>query len=154
MLVVQFRKDCLAMTVNNKISALGMPLLCHSLLMASIVLDFFRRNNYGISLIVLSAICLMSLLIGGVFFARHPRLFFFMLESSASFRYSPSIIARLFSWAFVVFVPVLWLILGIDLLPNAISSELLRRIVGSYVFFSYIAATIIVSPFLFSQRNS
>jgi hypothetical protein len=143
----------MAMAATDKLSALGMSLLGHMLLLGSIVSDFFRRTGDGIWLIVLSMICLVSLLIGGVFFTRNPRSFFFMSDNIASSRKNPSVTSRLLVWTFVVMVPVVWILAGIDLLPNAIPSELLRRIVGSYLFFAYVAGAIIVSPFLFNRRG-
>jgi hypothetical protein len=141
------------MAATDKYSSQGMALLGHVFLVVAIASDFFRRSAHGIWPIVLSTICLILLVIAGLIFVREPRLFFFISKNISSFRYDPSVTARLFVWALVVLFPLFWILVGIDLLPNLITSELLRRLVGSYMFFAYIAGAIIGSPYLFGRKD-
>lgn len=132
--------------------AVLLPLLGHVGLVLAIVADFYRRSSEGGLSMLLSVAGLAALVIGGVLFVRHPRSFFFGAENNATQASRPNLILRLLAWVFVVGVPVLWLI-AIDKLPSVIPSGLGVRLVGSYVFFAWIAAAIIVSPYLFGQRR-
>jgi len=129
-----------------------LPLLGHVGLVLAIVADFYRRSSEGGLSVLLSAVCLAALVVGGVLFVRHPRSFFFASDSDVRQARQPSPILRLLAWALVLGAPVLWLI-AIDKLSGVIASGLGMRLVGAYVFFAWIAAAIIVSPYLFGRRR-
>jgi hypothetical protein len=132
--------------------AVALPLLGHLGLVLAIVADYYRRASEGGLSMLLSAVGLVALLIGGVIFVRYPRLFFFRSDDVAKLGHQPNGVIRLFAWALVVITPVLWFI-AIDKLPNVIPSELVMRLVAAYVFFAWVAGAIIVSPYLFGRRR-
>jgi len=132
--------------------AVLLPLLGHLGLVLAIVADFYRRSSEGGLSVLLSSACLVALMVGGILFVRHPRLFFFGSDREGQQARQPSLILRSLAWVFVVGAPVLWLI-AIDKLPSVIPSGLGVRLVGAYVLFAWIAATIIVSPYLFGHRR-
>lgn len=132
--------------------AVLLPLLGHLGLVLAIVADFYRRSSEGGLSVLLSAVCLVALVFGGILFVRHPRSFFFGSDSEGQQARQPNLIVRSLAWVFVVGAPVLWLV-AIDKLPSVIPSGLGVRLVGAYVFFAWIAAAIIVSPYLFGHRR-
>jgi len=138
--------------IDRPSRAVLLPLLGHLGLVLAIVADFYRRSSGGGLSVLLSAVCLVALVVGGILFIRHPRSFFFGSNSEGRPRRQPSLILRLLAWVLVVSAPVLWLI-AIDKLPSIIPSGLGVRLVGAYVFFAWIAAAIIVSPYLFGHRR-
>lgn len=130
-----------------------LPLLGHLGLVLAIIADFYRRSSDGGWSMLLSAVSLVALLVAGILFVRHPRSFFFFgSNGSASLGGRPNPITRLLAWVLVVATPVLWLIV-IDRLSSVIPSGLAMRFVAAYVFFAWIAAAIIASPYLFGHRH-
>lgn len=132
--------------------AVLLPLIGHLGLVLAIVADFYRRSSEGALSVLLSVVCLVALVVGGILFVRHPRSFFFGSDSERQQPRQFSLIGRSLAWVFVVGAPVLWL-LAINRLPSVIPSGLGVRLVGAYVFFAWIAAAIIVSPYLFRHRR-
>jgi len=129
-----------------------LPLIGHLGLVLAIIADFYRRSTGGGISMLLAAVCLVALLVGGILFVRHPRLFFFGLEPSTQPPGRPKTALRVLAWALVVATPVLWLI-AVDQLPSLIPSEWVMRLVAAYVFFAWVATAIIVSPHLFSRHQ-
>jgi len=129
-----------------------LALVGHLGLVLAIVTDFYRRNSEGGFALLLAVAGMAALIVAGVLFVRHPRLFFFRAEDDTTRSISPSWILRVFVWGFVIGGPVLWLI-GIEHLQSSVSSGLGIRLVGSYMFFAWIAAAIILSPNLFGRRQ-
>lgn len=129
-----------------------LALVGHVGLVLAIVADFYRRSSEGGLAMLLSVVGLAALVVGGILFVRHPRLFFFGAEGNTTDSRSPSLILRMLAWAFVVGVPVLWLI-AIDRLQSSIPSGLGMRLVGSYMFFAWVATAIILSSNLFVRRQ-
>lgn len=140
--------------IDRTLPSIMPSLLGHLGLVLAVVADFYRRSSTGGSwAFLLSLVCFVLLILAGIFFVRHPRAFFFQPDLSTGNQHKrPNTIARLSSWAFVIITPVLWLLMVIEL-PNIIPSEIVMRLVGAYAFFAWIAATIIVSPNLFSTTR-
>lgn len=137
---------------DRPLRAVLLPLLGHLGLVLAIVADFYRRSSEGGLSVLLSAVCLVALVVGGILFVRRPRSFFFCPDNEGQQARQPNLIVRSLAWVFVVGSPVLWLV-AIDKLASGIPSRLGVRLVASYVFFAWIAAAIIVSPCLFGSRR-
>lgn len=130
-----------------------LALVGHVGLILAIVADFYRRSSEGGLAMLLSVVGLAALVAGGILFVRNPRLFFFGAEGSTTDSRSPSMILRMLAWAFVIGVPVLWII-AIDWLQTSIPSGLGVRLVGSYMFFAWVAIAIILSSNLFARQSN
>jgi hypothetical protein len=130
-----------------------LALIGHVGLILAIVADFYRRSSEGGLATLLSVVGLAALVAGGILFVRNPRLFFFGTEGNATDSRSSSMILRMLAWAFVVGVPVLWII-AIDWLKTSIPSGLGVRLVGSYMFFAWVAMAIILSSTLFMRQSN
>lgn len=140
------------MAVTEKQSLILAALTGHFCLVVSIVADYFRRNSDGVSALSLGAIGVVALVAGAIIFVRQPRLFFLRDEENGLSDASPGPAKRIVAWVLVVAPPVLWLV-AIDRLSDIILHELPRRLVGSYLFFAWLAIAIILSPHLFGRRQ-
>lgn len=147
MLAVLFMKEFQETDVNDRAPRVATTLLAHGCLLAVIVADFFRRSSEGAPMVMLSGFCVIALLIGGLHFVANPYAFFFM-KPRAGASQPASLGKRLLAWPVVVVTPVLWL-LAVQWMPDMIRSELLLRLVMSYLFFAWIAAAVLLSPYLF-----
>jgi len=135
--------------VNNRSPHVAKTLLAHGCLLGLIVADFFRRSSEGAPMVMLSGFCVILTLIGGLLFVANPHAFFFLKPRAGASE--PAFLGkRLLAWMVMVVAPVLWL-LAAQWMPDLIRSELLLRLVMSYLFFAWIAAAVMLSPYLFRQ---
>ena len=133
--------------MNDRAPRVATTLVAHGCLLAVIVADFFRRSSEGAPMVMLSGFCVIALLIAGLHFVANPHEFFFMRSRIVAYQ-PASLGKRLLAWPVVVVVPVLWL-LAAQWIPDVIRSELLLRLVMSYLFFAWIAAAVLLWPYLF-----
>ena len=128
--------------------SLALPVMGHLGLVLTIVTDFYRRSSDGWVSVAFGVLGLFAFALAGILFVRHPRMFFFGRTTNAQPVGKPGVFLRGCSWALVIGVPVLWLV-AVDALRGALPLGLAGRFVGAYVFFAWIAAAIVVSPYLF-----
>ena len=124
----------------------------HLALVLAIIADNYRRSSEGWISVALSATSLFLLMGGAFFFVRHPRLFFFVSDKKSAAVGKLSQTVRLLTWLLVIVPPVLWII-AIVKIQELTPMVLGIRFAGSYVFFAWIFASIVVWPILFGRRR-
>lgn len=130
------------------------PIIGHLLLVASITLDYYRRESAGVHRSILLLLGAVVLLIATVYFLRDPRAFFFghPRQSSYAAAHRRSTVKMAGAWCFVVGWPILWLTLTPRLLDIA-DLSLTSRLIAAYLLFLWFAASMILSKFLFPHEN-
>ena len=132
---------------NNVILAF----LGHAGLILSIVADFFRRNSQGGWFFILSVGGAVALMLGGLLFIKHPNYFFFCEDYDFVSRPRPSLGWRVVAWILVIGAPIFWIIL-ISEMQREGPIGLGARLIGGYIFFAWVAVTIILWPILFVKH--
>lgn len=124
----------------------------HASLVLAIAVDYFRRQQIGETKYILYVAGVLLLAIPLLFFARQPTAFFFWNRDGSAGNAKPGIAIRALVWLFVVGFPVAWILL-VSALPELLGSDLGARLVGAYSAFFWCAATAVLAPFMFGDRE-
>ena len=139
--------------VNSLLSSkTALSFIGHCGLIASAIAGHFRRNTSETSstfFMLLGGVCLVASL--GLFILR-PRLFFFSKSDESITTLNTNWIIKSLTWCFVVVTPVGLLLLTI-FLQDTVQPDIARRLLSSYLLYAWVAASIIISPYLFAKRG-
>ncbi len=142
--------------MNDHLKRIAWSLLGHACLVGAVLADsLFRGGGFNSSPateILVKLVIALLLLFGGGMFVLHPRRFFLLGEGRVAPKVSARGWPRLWAWIFVTSLPPLWL-LGVAHFQSSFVASSSLRLLATYVFFFWIASSILLSPYLFQRKS-
>jgi hypothetical protein len=142
--------------VNDHLKRTAWSLLGHACLVGAVLADsLFRSGGFNSSPAtetLIKLVIALLLLFGGGMFVLRPRRFFLLGEERVVPEVSARGWPRLLAWIFVTCLPLLWL-LGIAHFQSFFEANSSFRLLAAYVFFFWIASSILLSPYLFQRKR-